>query len=193
MISLTLNGRPVPVLPVLFCAQSGAWRNQDDDLVFNSAKRTPSVLERIPAGTIDLVVTDPRYESLEKHRAVGTTTGSSIVNHQATMVPNLPKPAVPCAFHGNLSSSEARLALLFILRCGDHVHCKADCGVCWIQVLETADLGQEENRHGIPLTEPAVYYSFFEKGKKRLNDSGVPDDRGGSRLEGVSHREACCR
>ena len=25
-------------------------------------------------GTIDLVVTDPAYESLEKHRAVGTTT-----------------------------------------------------------------------------------------------------------------------
>src|SRR5690242_3919304 len=28
----------------------------------------------LPAGTVDLVVTDPPYESLEKHRAVGTTT-----------------------------------------------------------------------------------------------------------------------
>ncbi len=31
-------------------------------------------LRTIPAGSVDLVVTDPPYESLEKHRAVGTTT-----------------------------------------------------------------------------------------------------------------------
>ena len=27
-----------------------------------------------PAASVDLLVTDPAYESLEKHRAVGTTT-----------------------------------------------------------------------------------------------------------------------
>jgi site-specific DNA-methyltransferase (adenine-specific) len=31
-------------------------------------------LERIPSSSVDLVVTDPAYESLEKHRAIGTTT-----------------------------------------------------------------------------------------------------------------------
>src|SRR5205814_1761145 len=31
-------------------------------------------LRRMPAGSVDLVITDPPYESLEKHRAVGTTT-----------------------------------------------------------------------------------------------------------------------
>src|SRR4051812_14246538 len=31
-------------------------------------------LAAMPAGSVDLVVTDPPYESLEKHRAVGTTT-----------------------------------------------------------------------------------------------------------------------
>jgi len=31
-------------------------------------------LRSLPAGSVDLVVTDPPYESLEKHRAVGTTT-----------------------------------------------------------------------------------------------------------------------
>ena len=31
-------------------------------------------LRSLPAGSVDLVVTDPPYESLEKHRAIGTTT-----------------------------------------------------------------------------------------------------------------------
>src|SRR5215510_15794857 len=45
-----------------------------------------------PAQSIDLIVTDPAYESLEKHRAVGTTTrlkhskGSS--NDWFTVFPN---------------------------------------------------------------------------------------------------------
>jgi len=32
------------------------------------------VLRRLPDGCVDLMITDPPYESLEKHRAVGTTT-----------------------------------------------------------------------------------------------------------------------
>jgi site-specific DNA-methyltransferase (adenine-specific) len=31
-------------------------------------------LERLPAGSVSLAITDPPYESLEKHRAIGTTT-----------------------------------------------------------------------------------------------------------------------
>jgi hypothetical protein len=31
-------------------------------------------LRALPDASVDLVVTDPAYESLEKHRAVGTTT-----------------------------------------------------------------------------------------------------------------------
>lgn len=38
--------------------------------------RTDAVswLRSLPTGSVDLVITDPPYESLEKHRAVGTTT-----------------------------------------------------------------------------------------------------------------------
>ena len=32
------------------------------------------MMRTLPPESIDLVVTDPPYESLEKHRAVGTTT-----------------------------------------------------------------------------------------------------------------------
>ena len=42
--------------PVLSCADAVDW------------------LKGLPGGSVDLIVTDPPYESLEKHRAVGTTT-----------------------------------------------------------------------------------------------------------------------
>jgi len=31
-------------------------------------------LRTLPAASVDLVITDPPYEALEKHRAIGTTT-----------------------------------------------------------------------------------------------------------------------
>lgn len=31
-------------------------------------------LRTLPTGAVDLLITDPPYESLEKHRAIGTTT-----------------------------------------------------------------------------------------------------------------------
>ena len=39
-------------------------------------------LRGLPSESIDLVVTDPAYESLEKHRAVGTTTRLCVSNSQ---------------------------------------------------------------------------------------------------------------
>ena len=39
-----------------------------------SAQDAVAWLKNQPAGSVDLVITDPAYESLEKHRAVGTTT-----------------------------------------------------------------------------------------------------------------------
>ena len=31
-------------------------------------------LASLPSASVDLIITDPAYESLEKHRAIGTTT-----------------------------------------------------------------------------------------------------------------------
>ena len=50
-------------------------------------------LSRLGTGSVDLVVTDPPYESLEKHRAVGTTTrlshSKSSSNDWFTVFPNV--------------------------------------------------------------------------------------------------------
>ena len=40
-------------------------------------------LREQPAESIDLLITDPAYESLEKHRAIGTTTR---LKHLASLV-----------------------------------------------------------------------------------------------------------
>ena len=60
-------------------------------------------LDALPASSVDLVVTDPPYESLEKHRAIGTTTrlkhSKSSSNDWFTVFPNRRFPELFRAVH----------------------------------------------------------------------------------------------
>ncbi len=53
-------------------------------------------LRALPSESIDLVITDPPYESLEKHRAIGTTTrlkhSKSSSNDWFSIFPNVRFP-----------------------------------------------------------------------------------------------------
>jgi site-specific DNA-methyltransferase (adenine-specific) len=70
----------IPVAFQLACADAVAW------------------LRDLPSESVDLVVTDPAYESLEKHRAIGTTTrlkhSKASSNDWFTIFPNnrFPEP-----------------------------------------------------------------------------------------------------
>lgn len=133
-------------------------------------------LKTLPDASLDLVVTDPAYESLEKHRAKGTTTrlahSKSSSNDWFTIFPN------------------ARFAELFaevyrVLKPNSHFYLLCD---------------QETMFHAKPIGEAAgfkfwkpiiwdkmaigmgyhyrgrcEYILFFEKGKRKLNDLGIPD------------------
>jgi len=129
-----------------------------------------------PSESIDLLVTDPAYESLEKHRAVGTTTrlkhskGSS--NDWFTVFPN------------------ARFAELFdeafrALKRNTHFYLFCDAETMFVA-------RPEAERAGFRFWKPLVwdkktigmgyhyraryeFILFFEKGKRRLNDLGVAD------------------
>jgi len=129
-----------------------------------------------PSESIDLLVTDPAYESLEKHRAVGTTTrlkhskGSS--NDWFTVFPN------------------ARFAELFdeaFRALKRHTHFYLYCDAETMFVVKP-----EAERAGFKFWKPLVwdkktigmgyhyraryeFILFFEKGKRRLNDLGVAD------------------
>src|SRR5579872_4351147 len=60
-------------------------------------------LHSLPAASVDLVVTDPPYESLEKHRAIGTTTrlkrSKASSNDWFTIFPNARFEALFDAVH----------------------------------------------------------------------------------------------
>jgi site-specific DNA-methyltransferase (adenine-specific) len=133
-------------------------------------------LRSLPSESVDSLITDPAYESLEKHRAVGTTTrlkvsaGSS--NPWFSVFPN------------------ARFAELFaevyrVLKRDTHFYLMCDPETAFI----AKPLAEEA---GFKFWKPIVwdkvsigmgyhyraryeFVLFFEKGKRRLADLGIAD------------------
>ncbi len=129
-----------------------------------------------PSESIDLIVTDPAYESLEKHRAIGTTTrlkqSKASSNNWFAVFPN------------------ARFAELFaeafrVLKRNTHLYLYCDAETMFVAKPEA-------ERAGFKFWKPLVwdkktigmgyhyraryeFILFFEKGKRRLADLGVAD------------------
>jgi site-specific DNA-methyltransferase (adenine-specific) len=129
-----------------------------------------------PAESVDLLITDPAYESLEKHRSVGTTTrlkhSKSSSNDWFKIFPN------------------ARFAELFheayrVLKGNSHFYLLCDAETMFVAkpVAEEAGfrfwkpLVWDKRTIGMGYHYRARYefILFFEKGKRRLNDLGVAD------------------
>lgn len=133
-------------------------------------------LRTLPDASVDLVVTDPPYESLEKHRAVGTTTrlshskGSS--NDWFTVFPNARFPELFAEVHRVLKKNAH-----FYLYCdqetafvakpaGEAAGFKFWKPLVWDKV--SIGMGYHyRSRYELIL--------FFEKGKRKLADLGVAD------------------
>lgn len=129
-----------------------------------------------PAESFDLVITDPAYESLEKHRAIGTTTrlkhSKSSSNDWFAVFPN------------------ARFAELFdeafrVLKRNTHLYLFCDAETMFIAKPEAERAGfrfwkplvWDKRTIGMGYHYRARYelILFFEKGKRRLNDLGIAD------------------
>jgi site-specific DNA-methyltransferase (adenine-specific) len=133
-------------------------------------------LRTLPSESADIVVTDPAYESLEKHRAVGTTTrlkvsaGSS--NTWFSIFPN--------ARFGELFEEVYR-----VLKRDTHFYLMCDHETAFIAkpVAEQAGfkfwkpLVWDKAAIGMGYHYRARYefVLFFEKGKRRLADLGIAD------------------
>ena len=146
------------------------------DTVMLSQMDAVDWLRTLPAASIDLVVTDPPYESLEKHRAVGTTTrlkhSKASSNDWFSIFPN--------ARFDELFSE-----LFRVLKKNTHLYVHCD--------PETAFIAKPAGeRAGFHFWKPLVwdkrkigmgyhyrsryeFILFFEKGKRRLNDLGTAD------------------
>lgn len=133
-------------------------------------------LRTLPSGSVDLVITDPPYESLEKHRAVGTTTrlthSKAASNDWFRIFPN------------------ARFAELFaelyrVLARDRHFYLFSDAETMFVAkpIAEQAGfkfwkpIVWDKARIGMGYHYRARYelILFFEKGKRRLADLSVSD------------------
>jgi site-specific DNA-methyltransferase (adenine-specific) len=129
-----------------------------------------------PAASVDLVITDPAYESLEKHRAVGTTTrlkrGKGSSNE---WFPNFPNARFPELFQG----------LWRVLKRDSHFYLFCDAETMFVArpLAEAAGFrfwkplvwDKQHIGMGYHYRARCEFILFFEKGRRRLKDLGVAD------------------
>ncbi len=133
-------------------------------------------LRSLPDASVDLVVTDPPYESLEKHRAVGTTTR---LKHSKASSNDW------FEIFGNERFEELFLEVHRVLKKDRHFYLFCDSETMFVAkpIAEAAGF-----RFWKPLVWDKVaigmgyhyraryeFILFFEKGKRKLNNLGVPD------------------
>lgn len=133
-------------------------------------------LRTLPASSVDLVVTDPPYESLEKHRAIGTTTRLK----QSKASSNAWFEIFPNTRFGELFAEAHR-----VLRPNRHFYLYCDPETMFVAkpLAEAAGfrfwkpLIWDKVRIGMGYHYRARYECilFFEKGKRKLNHLGIAD------------------
>ena len=133
-------------------------------------------LKTLPSGQANLVITDPPYESLEKHRAVGTTTrlkhSKSSSNDWFAIFPNV-------------RFLELFAEIFRVLRRDSHFYLFCDVETMFIAKPIAESVGfkfwkpliWDKKRIGMGYHYRARYECilFFEKGKRRLANLGIPD------------------
>ncbi len=142
-------------------------------------------LRSLPSGSVDLVITDPPYESLEKHRAVGTTTrlkhSKASSNDWFDIFPNERFP-------------ELFAEVFRVLKRDTHFYLFCDPETMFVAkpIAEAAGfrfwkpLIFDKVTIGMGYHYRARYECilFFEKGKRKLADLGVADIITAPRIRG---------
>lgn len=139
----------------------------------------------MPDESVDCIVTDPAYESLEKHRKVGTTT--RLAKSKASSNEWFP-------IFRNERFVELFAELYRVLKRDRHFYLFCDQETMFV----TKPIGEDA---GFRFWKPIVWDKmsigmgyhyraryelilFFEKGKRKLNDLGVPDILTEKRIRG---------
>lgn len=133
-------------------------------------------LRSLPDQSIDLLITDPPYESLEKHRAIGTTTrlkmSKSSSNEWFTIFPN--------------SRFEELLEQIYrVLKKNSHFYLFCDQETMFVVKPIAEKIGfkfwkpiiWDKCAIGMGYHYRAKYefILFFEKGKRKLKNLSIPD------------------
>lgn len=142
-------------------------------------------LNSMPAESADLAITDPPYESLEKHRAIGTTTrlkhSKSSSNDWFSIFPNARFPELFSAVHRVLKKNSH-----FYLFCDQETMfvakplAEAAGFRFWKPIVwDKLSIGM-----GYHYRSRYEFVLFFEKGKRKLQDLGVADVIQSKRIAG---------
>lgn len=142
-------------------------------------------LKTLPSGSVDLVVTDPPYESLEKHRKVGTTTrlkvSKSSSNEWFTIFPNERFESLLTEIYRILKNNShfyifCDQETMFLLKpIGERVGFKFWKPIVWNKMA----IGM-----GYHYRAKYEFILFFEKGKRKLNSFSIPDILESKRIRG---------
>lgn len=133
-------------------------------------------LRGLPTASVDCIITDVAYESLEKHRAKGTTTrlkvSKSSSNEWFDIFPDSRWPDLFDAFkhalkpNGHIYSVSDQTTARFTSTLAEAK------GLAWWKWI-TWD--KQRIGMGYHYRNRTEVISFFEKGKRRLNDLGLSD------------------
>lgn len=141
-----------------------------------STKDAVAWLRELPTESVDIVITDPAYESLEKHRAIGTTTR---LKHSKASSNDW------FAIFPNERFGELFPELYRVLRKDTHFYLLCDAETMFVAKPAAEQAGfrfwkplvWDKCTIGMGYHYRARYefILFFEKGKRRLNDLGIAD------------------
>ena len=142
-------------------------------------------LRTLPASSVDLVITDPPYESLEKHRAIGTTTrlkhSKASSNDWFSIFPNARFPELFAEIYRVLAKDTH-----FYLFCDPETMFVAKPLAEQAGFKFWKPLIWDKKKIGMGYHFRARYECvlFFEKGKRKLADLGIADIIESSRIVG---------
>jgi site-specific DNA-methyltransferase (adenine-specific) len=144
--------------PTLSCADAVTW------------------LRSLPSGSVDLLITDPPYESLEKHRAVGTTTRLKISKASSNQW---------FAIFPNARFPELFAEIYRVLKPNTHFYLFSDPETAFIVKPIAEEAGfrfwkplvwdKKTIGMGYHYRSRYEFILFFEKGKRRLRDLSIAD------------------
>ncbi|CAH7181947.1 site-specific DNA-methyltransferase [Vibrio sp. 10N.261.52.C2] len=133
-------------------------------------------LSTLKASSVDLLITDPPYESLEKHRKIGTTTrlkvSKSSSNQWFDIFPNSRFEELLTEIYRVLKNNSHfylfcdQETMFFIKPIAEKVGFKFWKPIIWDKVC----IGM-----GYHYRARHEYILFFEKGKRKLNNLSTPD------------------
>jgi len=133
-------------------------------------------LRAMPSASIDLVVTDPPYESLEKHRKIGTTTR---LKHSKASSNDWFK------IFPNTRFEELFVEVFRVLKRNTHFYLYCDQETMFVAKPIAEQVGfrfwkpliWDKRKIGMGYHYRARYECilFFEKGKRKLNNLGIAD------------------